>query len=536
MTDFHDGDTIYLESGSRIVIQGNYFKRGGQGSIYHASLDGHPVILKWYHSQSVKNNDSFRSNLEKLTKMERIEGFVMPDQITIKDHGSFGYIMEQIPVGQDVVQLSSVIFDEGVDFKAKLARINSPRLIANHFANLHNRHLIFKDINDANIFVDLKTPNIYICDCDNVAEPGSQSSVKGKLGFLAPELRESGAVPDEFSDRFSLAVVLYMLIMRDKPFEGMALHGIDRDSMDGAIREHPTFTMDPNDSSNRPKDQYVVKIWEHLPDYVKQLFVKTFTVGIRDKQERTSAMEWSVVLDRWVSEVISGKVTLPEDNDADDDLGSGKCKKRFQPIFFVVDSSNSMLEHRRMDQVNEALNKYIVDARQFVDTKIAINILQFSDKAHWCFEGLIPIENITHNINLKVETHYTHLSEALWALNEELSEKNVLDESEHPNNPLVMLFSDGDVKREEYQKPLQSLRRNRWFEKAYKYAIGIETTRSGKTMLRDFAGDSDHVKNYPQDSEGEDLSNFIRNITMTITQTVTQTDDDPLSKKLREIA
>ena len=515
MADFHDGETINLESGSSITIQGNCFKRGGQGSIYHATLCGNPVILKWYHSQSVKNNDKFRSNLKKLTEMERIEGFVMPDQITVKDHGSFGFIMEPIPVGQDVVQLSSVIFDEGVEFKAVKARIESPRLIAEHFANLHSRNLVFKDINDANIFVNLRSPNVYICDCDNIAEPGSQSSVKGKLGFLAPELIEPGAVPDEFSDRFSLAIVLYMLIMRDKPFEGEAIHGIDRDAMDSAIRENPVFTMDPNDSSNRPNDQHVVEIWDLLPDYIKQLFVKTFTIGIRNKQERTSAEEWSVVLNRWISEYVP-----PRDGSSHIQI---KCKKRFQPIFFVVDSSCSMTQHRRMEQVNEALNKYIRDAEQFVDTEIAINILQFSDDAHWLFDSLIPIKNITGNIDLKVETHYTHLSEALWKLNEELSKSNVLQDSKHPNKPLVLLFSDGDVKQEEYRVPLDSLRRNEWFEKAEKYAIGIETTESGQTMLRDFAENPDNVRNYPQDSEGEDLSKFIQNVTMAVTQTSTQT-------------
>lgn len=518
MTEFHNGFEITLESGDIVIVKGDCFKKGGQGCIYHASLNGSPVILKWYHSRSVINNEKFRSNLKRLTTLDKINGFVMPEKLTAREHGSFGYIMEQIPDDQNTVQLSNVIFEKDVDFKAMRARVETPALIASCFATLHENNLIFKDINDSNIFVNLRTPKIHICDCDNISEPGSPSSVKGKIGFMAPELRRSGVVPDELSDRYSLAVTLYMLIMRDKPFEGKALTGLDRDAIDEKNKETPIFTLDPNNSTNRPENDCTIDIWNSLPDYVQEQFVQTFTIGLQIREKRTSANKWFEILNKWASEYNPSKVVT---NDI-------KCKRRYQPIFFIVDSSRSMLTNSRMEKVNEALNKYIHDATQFRDTEIALNILQFSECACWYYKELVSIDEIgsESSVNLLVGNQYTHLSEALWELDAELKKENVLHDSKHPNRPLILLMSDGYAKRTEYEDQLKSIRHNYWFGKAYKYAIAIETNDMGKRMLQDFTGDPELVSIFPSVDGEKELSDFIKNITMTLTQSITQTGDD----------
>lgn len=520
MIEFHKGSEISLESGDTIEVSGDYLKKGGQGYIYRASFNNNPVILKWYHSKSVLNNTDFRSNLHELTKLKQISGFVMPRMLTTIRNGEFGFIMEQIPDDSNIVQLSSVIYDPDIEFKATKARIEAPVLIAESFAALHEKNLVFRDINDTNIFVNIRSPKIYICDCDNISEPNTNSSVKGKPGFMAPELESSGSRknPDELSDRYSLAVVLYMLILRDHPFEGKAMEGLDRDSMNDSIKCKRVFTMSPSDQSNRP-DIHVIDNWNGLPEYIRELFIRTFTTGIEQREERASAKEWSKSLRKWITEYDTYKANKSTKIEL-------KCKRRYQPIFFIIDSSKSMLTNDRMNMVNKALNDYVHEARQFEDTEIAINILQFSKNAKWYFDKLKSINHIDGDnvINLCIGEQYTHLSEALGKLDVELNKNNVFDDSKHPNRPLILLLSDGYVKRSEYIIELKSLERNHWFKKSYKYAIGIETDGEGLEMLQDFTGDYRLVHST---SNGDDvnLGDLIKNVTMTITQSITQTNE-----------
>ena len=58
---------------------------------------------------------------------------------------------------------------------------------------------------------------------------------------------------------------------------------------------NPIFIYDPNDKSNRPVKGYqdnVIIYWELYPQTIRDLFTKSFTVGLTLPNKRVTEKEW----------------------------------------------------------------------------------------------------------------------------------------------------------------------------------------------------------------------------------------------------
>ena len=66
---------------------------------------------------------------------------------------------------------------------------------------------------------ETKIEDVLICDNDNVTGNGNSLGVMGKARYMAPEVVR-GATPDKVTDRYSLAVILYLLLIGNHPLEG----------------------------------------------------------------------------------------------------------------------------------------------------------------------------------------------------------------------------------------------------------------------------------------------------------------------------
>ena len=81
--------------------------------------------------------------------------------------------------------------------------------IVKAFRALHLAGKSYQDLNDGGFFIDTKTGDVLVCDCDNVAADGDNFGIGGMPGFMAPEVVRGIAKPDVLTDRYSLAVVLF---------------------------------------------------------------------------------------------------------------------------------------------------------------------------------------------------------------------------------------------------------------------------------------------------------------------------------------
>lgn len=300
MKEFQKGQRIKTVSGGELeVIQ--KLGEGGQGVVYKVNYNGKSLALKWYFGNKLSNADKFYRNIQNNIKQGApTNAFLWPLEITEYFEGSFGYLMELRP--PEYKDFSLFLLAK-VHFANIEALINTALCITNGFRELHNRGYSYQDLNDGNFFVNPKTGDVLICDNDNVAPYGENLGIAGKCRYMAPEVVMGQKRPDSHTDRFSLAVVLYMLLFLNHPLEG-------KRTMCPCLTEElerkfygsdPVFVWDPANDANRPVrgvHTNEIKLWPLYPAFVRKTFEKAFSHEVmvgNDTTHRVIEKEWQEV-------------------------------------------------------------------------------------------------------------------------------------------------------------------------------------------------------------------------------------------------
>ena len=297
MKEFQTGQIIKTASGDALEVI-RKLGEGGQGTVYEAEYGGRRLALKWYFGSKLRHADKFYRNIENNIRQGAPTGaFLWPLEITEHYEGSFGYLMDLRP--GEYQDFSRFLLAK-VRFSSIDAVINAALCITNGFRALHTRGYSYQDLNDGNFFVNPKTGDVLICDNDNVAPYGENLGIAGKCRYMAPEVVMGKKRPDNHTDRFSLAVVLYMLLFLNHPLEG-------RGTMCPCLTEElerrfygrsPVFVWDPANDSNRPVrgvHQNEIRLWPVYPAFVRQSFTRAFSQACMtglDATHRVIEKEW----------------------------------------------------------------------------------------------------------------------------------------------------------------------------------------------------------------------------------------------------
>lgn len=300
MKEFQKGQRIRTVSGGELeVVQ--KLGEGGQGIVYKVNYGGKQLALKWYFANKLRDADKFYRNIQNNIKQGApTRAFLWPLEITEYYDGSFGYLMELRP--SEYKDFSSFLLAKA-RFSSIEALINAALCITNGFRELHNRGYSYQDLNDGNFFVNPQNGDVLICDNDNVAPYGENLGIAGKCRYMAPEVVMGRKRPDNHTDRFSLAVVLYLLLFINHPLEG-------RKTMCPCLTEElerkfygsePVFVWDPTNDSNRPVrgvHTNEIKLWPVYPEFVRKTFEKAFSHEVmvgNDTTHRVIEKEWQEV-------------------------------------------------------------------------------------------------------------------------------------------------------------------------------------------------------------------------------------------------
>lgn len=300
--ELKEGDKIKTDSGEVVEVI-SQIGAGGQGAVYKAMYKGKLHALKWYNLTTNAHNKEFKKNLHTLTKKGAPhESFVWPLEMTENRNGTYGYIMELIP--KEYREFKEYL-NVQTRFKTVEARITAALQIVESFRMLHNKGYSYQDINDGNFFVNPETGDVKICDNENAAPYGMAFGIKGKSRYMAPEIVMGFKCPDIHTDRFSMAVVLFMLLYMEHPLEGAKTNqtclipGIERQM----FGKDALFCMDPTDDSNRPQPEVhknLTLLWDFYPRYIQELFEEAFS------KERLTGdkMESRIIEQRWNEDLL----------------------------------------------------------------------------------------------------------------------------------------------------------------------------------------------------------------------------------------
>ena len=294
-----DGQTVQTVTSRMPCTAEKFLGGGGQGEVYRADLGGQKVALKWYFPAQATPEQ--RVALETLIKKgPPTDKFLWPMELTQSDAVTgFGYIMPlRGPQYKSIVDLMKRRVEP--TFRA-LATAGLE--LADSFLDLHAMGLCYRDISFGNVFFEPNTGEALICDNDNVAVDGeTESGVLGTPRFMAPEIVRGEARPSMQTDLFSLAVLLFYMLMVHHPLEGRKeseIKCLDLPAMNKLYGFEPIFIFDPKDDTNRPMPGYhdnALAFWPLYPQFVRDLFVKAFTDGIHDPQARVRESEWRAAM------------------------------------------------------------------------------------------------------------------------------------------------------------------------------------------------------------------------------------------------
>ncbi|MGP3971289.1 protein kinase domain-containing protein [Streptomyces sp. 6N223] len=315
------GQELWTEDNERIVV-GRFLGSGGEGEVYQASTPSGTWALKWYLPQLA--TPYRRKILETLVyRGWRDDRFLWPRSIVTSRAArepGLGYLMPLRPPNFRDLQ---ALLRRDPSVKATPRSLVTVALhTVEAYQALHAKGIAYRDISWGNVFFDPGTGDVLVCDNDNAVVEGEAAGIAGTMTFMAPELVRGQAEPRIQTDLHSLAVLLFMMLMNHHPLWGAMesrIHCWDEKAEKKLYGTDPVFIYDPRDDRNRPvpgEHETVITTWGVLPQVLRELFVQTFTDGLRDPGRRVREAQWrdalSAVRDAIVVCAACGRQNLTE--------------------------------------------------------------------------------------------------------------------------------------------------------------------------------------------------------------------------------
>ena len=288
---------------------------GGQGWTYLVKGPCGYKCLKAYKPEFLSYRPDMMNLLRaKLPKPPKSPAYVWPQEVIDCDLAK-GYVMDYV---DDTHKLMSKYLRStksgGVRFIDLKTTIDAMLGLASAFNVLHQTGYNYQDLSCGNFMIDPNTGDVRIIDNDNVSVEKTASGVLGTPGFIAPEVLSRKSIPSIYSDRFSLSVIMFLLLLHGHPLEGGRFLAplFAEDQAMALYCTDPVFVFDPNDRRNAlvptlPQHKAMLSMWHWLPDYVRSLFLRAFSREnlLKTPNLRPSENEWEQVLIRFRSDLIT---------------------------------------------------------------------------------------------------------------------------------------------------------------------------------------------------------------------------------------
>jgi serine/threonine protein kinase len=273
--------------------------------------------------------------------------FIWPiDLVKLENNNSFGYVMPLYD-SKKFIQYNKVI--GGFVKQPTLKSLSlSSYLICVALEAIHKENFAYCDINLGNIQFDFINDEIIICDNDNVITKNSDVNILGVPDFMAPEIANKTNKPNEDSDLYSLAILLYQFWTFEHPMEGKKTKNVKCWGL-VAKNEHyhknPIFAHHPtnhvNSIDNLEEYKTSLRRWKYyVPTRLKNAFIQIFTAGVFDSNKRIRTNEWKYIFLEMYMNTIACKCGAQNVIDIGiKNQQCFKCKNKFSVHLYLTISS-----------------------------------------------------------------------------------------------------------------------------------------------------------------------------------------------------
>ncbi len=395
MAELMPGSTLKTEHGATVVIE-RLLGEGGQGRVYKVKYNGRPKALKMYIPEKVKNLKWFYSNLsEEIDDGRPTAKFIWPEDLTEWKDGTFGYIMDLRPA--EYMDFSDLLLAKQ-EMSSFTAMINCAIRMVSAFSVLHFKGMCYQDLNDGNFFIRKTDGDVLVCDNDNASPTSNPSGIAGKARYMAPSV-VMGGKPNYYTDRYSLAVCLFLLFVRTHPLEGVRTLTVPEMNdyyLQLCYGKEPIFIADPTDRSNGPNKNIegvrnYFKRWPILSKRMQDMFIRAFSkeAMLHDERKFPDEKEWQRALLQYRSLFVKcpvcGKETL-----IDDAQPVCKCCCQKYPVYGVFKVENYEVPIIKNGGIfQEHLDNFSGDVTVQYDPK-RISVVRVNSK-----KNLVALENMS---------------------------------------------------------------------------------------------------------------------------------------------
>lgn len=293
------GQIVHLTNGETATIV-KELGRGGQGIVYLVDYKGQRMALKWYLQMP---KDDFYNNLaENVSHGSPSEAFLWPKYLTQKEYESCGYLMDLRPEGY--YELTQFMLAH-VLFNSYNAILSAAMNVVHAFKQLHAEGYSYQDVNEGSFFIHPQTGHVLVCDNDNVSANGTYSGILGKARYMAPEIvmGNGNKMPDKYSDRFSLPIILFLIIFNNHPYEGanaLKKTCLTEEAERKLYGSEAVFICDPVNDTNRPVKGIhtnVIRRWPIFPKILREAFEEAFSMdALTNPRKRLLEEKWEKVI------------------------------------------------------------------------------------------------------------------------------------------------------------------------------------------------------------------------------------------------
>jgi serine/threonine protein kinase len=273
--------------------------------------------------------------------------FIWPiDLVELENNNSFGYVMP-LYNSKNFIHYNNVI--GGFVKQPTLKSLSlSSYLVCVALETIHKGGLAYCDINLGNIQFDFINDKIIICDNDNVIINNSDVNILGVPDFMAPEIANKTNKPNEDSDLYSLAILLYQFWTFEHPMEGKKTKNVKCWGL-VAKNEHyhknPIFVHHPtnheNSINNLEEYKTSLRRWNYyVPTRLKDAFTDIFTTGVLHSHTRIGTSRWKHIFLEMYMNTIACKCGAQNVIDIGiKNQQCFKCKNKFSVHLYLAISS-----------------------------------------------------------------------------------------------------------------------------------------------------------------------------------------------------